>query len=476
MKRTSPVFLILLVQSLVAQTPNPSAPPVDRSAVRASGDPHLYKPGPVSETKLPNGLTVVVAEDSRFPLVSERLVFLAGSKRDPAGMPGLSAVVAGMLTRLTMTRTERSIAEELDGMGGELETFAGPDYLAINANVLAENFPGMLTLISDISRNALFPTESLQNQIQRSVLAQHAKPAYLANEEYRKSVFGENPYAHIGANADTVSKIDAKALQDFCDNFLVPNNAYLILAGKLPARADLMKAIEAEFGSWKPKTLPPYAAPRPPEPKRQIILVDRPDSEEAEIRLGRLAPTYSDNAFFPEIVASIIEGRGPESRLFLGLRDRGVGSNIHTELSELADAGIFSVVGQVKDEAAGDTLQEILSSLDRMTKEPVGEQELTDAKNDANSAFLFGLESQDGVSDRLTQIRVMNLPKNYLETYMTRINSVTSDQIQTAAKNYMAPSSCVIVVVGDALKLRPLLAKLGDVQVIEVQSGVSTSQ
>jgi zinc protease len=462
------VFFLTIALPLVAQTVDLSKPPISR-------DPRPYKLPPVSETKLPNGLSVVLAEDVRFPLVTARLIFLAGNKRDPKDIPGLAASVAAMLTQGTTTRTYQQIAEELDSLGGTLTASTGADSLAIDASVLAENTSKMLALISDVSRNAVFPTNELNLQKQnrkQTLLVQHSQPGYLANEEYRKLLFGDSPYAHVGPTAEAIDKIDQQALEDFRDNLLVPNNAYLILVGKLPARADLLKAIANEFGSWQQKAVPALAAPKPPESKRQLVLIDRPGSVQADMRLGRIAATYSDGAFFPEMVGSVIEGGGPSSRLFLDIREkRGYAYDVHTEIDALLDAGTFSTVTQARNDVAADTLQGIIGHLDRMAKEPVEKQELTDAKSYANGVFLLGLEPQKGLADRLAQIRIMNLPNNYLETYTTRINSVEPEQIEAAAKKYMAPDTDTIVVVGDASKIQKPLEKIGTFQIIQPEAG-----
>lgn len=458
------IFLILAALPIPAQTVDLSKPPVSR-------EPRPYKLPPVSETKLPNGLTVMLAEDGRFPLVTAQLVFLAGNKRDPKDIPGLAASVASMLMQGTTTRTYQQIAEELDSLGGTLNASTGADSLFMDGSVLAENAVKLLALMSDISRNAVFPTNELdlhkQNRKQQ-LLVQHSQPGYVANEEYRKLIFGDAPYAHIGPTAEAIDKLDRMALENFRDTLLVPNNAYLILVGKLPARADLLKAITTEFGSWQQKTVPPYTAPKPPESKRQLVLVDRPGSVQADMRLGRVAATYNDPAYFPEAVGSIIEGGGPSSRLFLDIREkRGYAYDVHTEVSALADGGNFSTVTQVRNDVAADALQGILEHLDRMAKEPVEKQELTDAKSYANGVFLLGMEPQRGLADRLAQIKVMNLPKNYLETYTTRINSVEPDQIESAAKKYIAPDNDTIVVVGDASKIQKSLEKIGTFQIVQ---------
>jgi len=457
----------LFVLTLAAQTVDLTKPPVSR-------DPRPYKLPPVFETKLPNGLTVMLAEDSRFPLVTARLVFLAGNKRDSKDIPGLAASVAAMLMQGTSDRTYQQIAEDLDSLGGTLTTGTGADSLTLEASVLAENAGKMLALMSDVSRNAVFPTNELtlhkQNRKQ-TLMVQHSQPAYLANEEYRRVLFGDTPYAHVGPTMESIDKIDQKALENFRDTYLAPNNAWLIVVGKLPARDEILRTITRQFGKWDQKNVPAYAAPKSPAPKRELVLIDRPGSVQADMRMGRLAATFNDQDYFPETVGGIIEGGGPNSRLFLDIREkRGFAYDVHTEVGALADAGSFSAVTQVRNEVVGDALQGILEHLDRMANEPVERQELTDAKSYADGVFLLGMEPQRGLADKLVQIKVMNLPKNYLETYTTKINSVEPDQIESAAKKYMATGNDTIVVVGDAAAIEKPLEKFGPVRVVKPET------
>src|SRR5262249_21290089 len=159
------------------------------------------------------------------------------------------------------------IAEDLDAMGGAMTATTGADSLTVDGSVLAENAAQMLTMIADVTRNASFPDNELnlhkQNRKQ-TLNVQHSQPAFLANEEYRKLLFGDTPYGHVGPTTASIDKIDLKALTDFRDMFLVPNNSVLIVVGKLPARAQLMKIVTDQFGSWMQKTVPPYTAPKPP--------------------------------------------------------------------------------------------------------------------------------------------------------------------------------------------------------------------
>src|SRR5579884_1521704 len=85
-----------LFAQTVDRTKAPQTPPIPN-----------YKLPPVSETTLPNGLTVVMVEDPRFPLVTVRLSFMAGSRFDPAELPGLAESVAALLTEGTAKRSAR---------------------------------------------------------------------------------------------------------------------------------------------------------------------------------------------------------------------------------------------------------------------------------------------------------------------------------------------------------------------------------
>jgi zinc protease len=214
--------------------------------------------------------------------------------------------------------------------------------------------------------------------------------------------------------------------------------------------------------------VPAYVSPKLPAPKRELVLIDRPGSVQADMRMGKIAASYNDPDYFPEYVGSTIEGGGPDSRLFRDIREkRGYAYDVHTEINPLADAGTFSVVTQVRNNVAADALQGILDHLDRMTKEPVEARELTEARSYANGVFLISMEPQRGLADRLVQMRVMNLPKNYLETYTTKINSVEPDQIESAAKKYMATGNDAIVVVGDAAAIQGSLGRFGIFRVVK---------
>jgi zinc protease len=462
MRRIIAVFA--LIAPALAQT-------VDRTKAPETPPIPSYKLPPFERTKLPNGLEVILIEDGRFPLVTARLNFAAGSKFDPKDIPGLSAAVATLMTEGTKTRTSRKISEETDDIGGSLNGFTGPDSLTVAGSALSENLPKLMALIADVSINASFPEDEVrleqQNRAQ-SLRAQHSQPSYLAQEKFAEAVYGSTPYSHIGPTDDSIRKMDAKALAAFRDAYLVPNNATLIVIGKLPAHDAVMKTIVSGFGAWPKKELP--AAPKidPPAPKRQILLVDRPGSVQADIHVGRLAPTRLTSEFFPMTVGSSILGGGGSSRMFVDIRERdGFAYDAHSEYATSRDAATFAAVTEVRNEVMEPALKEVLEEMDRMAKEPVTKDELSNVKNYMSGLYLLRLETQDGLANQLNGMETLGLPENYLETYVTRVRSVEADQILAAAKKYMATGEAAIVIVGDAAKIGDAVKKFGEVTVVK---------
>src|SRR5581483_1668072 len=217
-------FGLALAAALVAQTPDrtkpPQTPPIPD-----------YKLPPVFDNQLPNGLAIAIVEDARFPIVSAELSFHGGSKADPANMPGLSAAVANLLTEGTKTRTSKQLSEETDSLGGGIGGSSGNDSLTVAGSALSENLPKLLELMADVSRNATFPQDEValfkQNAAQE-LIQNRSQPAYLAQEKYMEVVYGSTPYAHIGPTQASIAGLDVKALTNYRDTYLVPNNATLI--------------------------------------------------------------------------------------------------------------------------------------------------------------------------------------------------------------------------------------------------------
>jgi zinc protease len=443
---------------------------MDRTKPPQTPDLPVYKLPAVSQTTLPNGLEVILVEDRRFPLVTARLGFNAGAKYDPKELRGLSETTAALLSEGTKTRSARQIAEESAAIGGAVRADSSADSLVLAGNALAEHLPKLLNLMSDVARNANFPEDevALRKENRKQELeAQRAQASYLADEKMAEVVFGSHPYARQEPTPESIDKLDRGALAGFRDKYLVPNNGgILILLGSLPPRKQVMDLITAEFGNWQKKEVPAAPAGDFPEPKPSIVLVDRPGSVQADIRIAQLAVDRSNPDYFPLLVGNSILGGGMTSRIFQNIREKeGYAYDAHSALRPLKDRGALSVVTQVRNEVIEPALKLALKEMKTIGTEPVSAEELSTAKNYLSGVFVIRLETQDGLASQLSATRLMGLPLEYLETYTARVRSVEPDQIKSVSQKYANPDKASIVVVGDASKIRGDLEKFGNVKV-----------
>jgi zinc protease len=458
-----------LIAALSGAAASLSAQAIDRTKAPETPPLPVYHLPPVHEAKLPNGLSVVLVEDGRFPLITLRLAFAAGSRFDTDGLRGLSAATASLLTQGTKTRTSRQIAEEAASIGGEIAATSSPDSLILSASSLSENSASLLELVADVVRNASFPANEVnlfkENRKQR-LAEQNSQPDFLAGEKLEEVLFGANSYGHINPTPESIDKLDIAALAKFRDTYLAPNNAVLIVLGKLPPRASLMKLIGQRFGDWQKRDIP--AAPTAPIPpaRKSITLVDRPGSVQADVHIGHVAINRVSPEYFPLTVGNAILGGGTASRLFNDIREKqGFAYSVYSHITPLKDSGVFEAAMQVRNEVTGPAVESMLSELSGMASAPVKDTELTNVKNYLSGVFVLRLQTQDGLASQLAGVKSIGMPIDYLEKYTTRIRSVEPDQIEAAAKKIIAPDQAAIVVVGDAKQIGPALEKFGKVDV-----------
>ena len=290
-----------------------------------TADLPLYSLPPVVSRTLANGLEVLLVEDNRFPMVTARLGFHAGSKFDPPEILGLSETTAALLTEGTETRTARQIAEQAARMGGSIHADSSSDSLVIAASGLAENLPTLLELMADVARRAIFPEDEValrkQNRLQE-LLAQRSEASFLADEKFYQVVFGAHPYARQDPTPESIERLTRADAVRFRASLVAPNNALLVLLGALPGREAALDAIERAFGGWVRAGL--AAAPAPPvnPASRRIVLVDRPGSVQTDLRIGGPALTRSDPNYFCLLLANSILGGGASSRIFMNIREK----------------------------------------------------------------------------------------------------------------------------------------------------------
>jgi zinc protease len=433
----------------------------------------------ITEKKLANGLTVVLAPLPNVPKVTAVLTFRsATTASDRKEHPGIAQIAASVANEGTDTRTSKQIKEELRSIGGSLSLGSDADSTTMNATSLAEFSPRLFDLMSDVAQHPSFPETEVklaqENTIQQ-IRAGRADPGFLVNERFQKAVFGDHPYGFVVPDEKSISALTRADLRGFVTKYYLPNAAHLIVVGDI----DLDKTyaeIEKAFGSWKSGAVPPDDNPAvPTRDKRQIYFVNRPGSIQSAIYIGNVSIPRKDKDYFAIRTANTIYGGSFYSRLTRNIREsKGYTYSPFSSSNTQFKSGSFLAGAFVRNEVTGPTLLEIFYELDRMRVLPVSDEELNAAKEFSTGNFSVELASQQGLAGRIATVYTYELDKNFINDFRPKIEALTTADIQRVAAKYFDTYRAAIVIVGDWEKVKDQVTPFGEVTIYDSEGNVVT--
>ena len=197
---SSILISLALTVSVSAQQKTPPAPGPDRPL-------NLPK---LTEKKLGNGLTVVLAPLPNVPKVTAVLTFRSATTgADRQNHSGIASIAATVANEGTDSRTSKQLKEELRSIGGTLGLGANADSTSMTASALSEFSTRLFDLMNDVTQHAAFPEDELklakENTIQQ-IRAGRADPGFLVGERFQKAVFGDHPYGFVVPATNPVTR------------------------------------------------------------------------------------------------------------------------------------------------------------------------------------------------------------------------------------------------------------------------------
>ena len=434
-----------------------SQPEIFRSQAPPPLQPRPIEIPAARETVLPNGLTIVVVEDTRLPLISYRLAFRVGGAFDPPSLPGLTDLLAGLLPEGTESKSSRELADEVARMGASLSAGATSDYTIVGASALAPFNDQILALMAEIVLQPSFPeneVELAKQNTKESLRQQRAQPSFLASEMVSRVMFGEHPYSVVAPTLESIDRVSRDEFVRFHQKNFVPNSAVFIVVGDVKYD-QIVTRIESLFSTWNPGAELVTNFPAPPvRTQKTAYLVDRPGSAQSNIVIANSGIVRTSPDYFPMLLLHTVLGANASSRLFMNLREeKGYTYGAYTNLDARRTAGSFRATAEVRTPVTGDSLKEFFYELNRIRTDLVSAKEISDAKSYLTGVFPIRLETQEGLTDQLVQIKMLNLPNDYLQQYRDRVQAVTAAQIQEVATKYVKPDEAAVIVVGDGAEV-----------------------
>ena len=454
------VAMLALATNVFAQsTPPPPAPP------RPINWPAI------SESKLDNGLAVVLAPLHNVPKITVALSLLAGRGTAYKTQPGVAQLAGRVANEGTATRTSLQIKQELRSIGGALTVGVDNDATTLSASSLSDFSPKLLDIVSDVARHPAYPNSEValaKTNFAQEIEEERSSPDFLAQEELDKALFGSHPYGFTVPDAAAIKSVTRDSLKTFAATYYGPNNAVLVIVGDFDV-ATMHAEVAKAFGSWKRAALPP--APKlvlPVREKRQIYVIDRPGSVQSTILIGAPAPPRRSADYIPLRTTNMIYGGAFYSRLTRNIREsKGYTYSPFSSADLRRAAGAFTAGASVRNEVTGPTILEMLYELDRMRVEPVTTEELQSAKTYSIGGMELELESQSSLANRISTIYIDELSRDFLQTFRDKVAALTPAEVQQSAAKYFDTYRSAIVVVGDYKQIKDQIAPFGDVKLVK---------
>jgi len=411
--------------------------------------------------KLDNGLTIIVVENHKLPRVNASLrmdnppVLLRDKK-------GSDEILGNLLGSGSKTTSKDEFNKEIDFFGANV--FFNTDGFYINS--LSKYFPKVLELTVDQAVHPKFTKEefiSEQDKLIEGLKTGEKSTPAAANRVMQKLGYGDHPYGEI-TTIDKVKKITLQDVNNYYKKNFIPNNAYLIVVGDVNADK-VNEMAQKYFSDWK--KAPQYKGMYIPAinnvEQTEVDFVHMPEAEQTEIKVVHRSDIRRNNPDYQKVLLmNSILGGDFNSYLNMTLREKhgwtyGARSNFGTDkYGDLFTAGT-SVRNTVADSAVVVTMEQ----LNKIINEKVNDTLLYNNKQKFLGNFVLEMEKPATIAKQAYYIFVNNLPDDYYETFLKKIEQVTAGDIQDVAKKYLHPENARIIVAGNALTTVPGLKKAG---------------
>jgi zinc protease len=426
---------------------------------------------------LDNGLTVLLMEYHKLPLIELRMTTKGGTSYDPTGYDGLASLTAGLLRKGTTTRTATQISEEIDFIGGTLSASTGSDYFVVTSEVLKKDFDKGFSVFSDILLHPAFAQEEIERErSQRLATIEQYKenPGTVASIYFNKVVYGSHPYGRqsIGTVA-SLKKITGDDIEKFYKEVFLPNTSILTVVGDFDTKEMLAK-VKSMFNSWVKETPKSVKIEKPVVFKgRKVFILNKSDATQTQVRIGNIGVERKNPDYFAITAANTILGGGFTSRLTEEIRVRrsltyGVSSSFPSNL----EGGTYLISTFTKNQTAREIIDVALNEVKKFRESGATQQELLKAQNYIAGGFSRGLQAPEALAAQISDVEFYQFPGDYLQTYIQKLKAVTSDDVKRIANKYLPYDDIIVVVLTPAKETRASLDSLGKVEEQEFQNAI----
>jgi predicted Zn-dependent peptidase len=392
----------------------------------------------VQSTRLDNGLTILSEHMPGLRSVSLGIWVRRGSRHESPALNGICHFIEHAVFKGSRRRSAKEIAAESDRLGGHLDAYTAHEITGFALKVVDAALPQAFDLLTDLVSNPRFAQDDLARE--QKVIIEEMKmiedtPDELLTELFNAAYFpGHSLGRPIEGTEQTVSSFDRETTVHFHAQHYAPRNLVIAAAGNV-AHSELTEMAARAFADGAGKTemsLPTSTAPTIATP---IFVERKQELEQAHLILAAAWPSaLSEDRYAASILGTIIGG-GTSSRLWQSIREeRGLAYSIGAGGSTFTDVGMFTIYAGASPSHIGQVLDLSMQELRRIVREPVSDEELTLAKEQATSSVLLSLESSSARVGALARQEIIHGRRISPDEVIKSIEAVTREDVQRIAQ------------------------------------------
>ncbi len=400
-------------------------------------NPHIYDIAPNVRLYF---MQDVPNETARFDLY-----FDAGSAKLDEGVP---AFVNGLLFSGTDQKSATEINNEIDALGGFLETGISSENAVVSMYCLRENVLPLMHIVHDCIENAAFPeheVEELLRDRQQKYRVNLEKVSILAQRAFQQRLFHSHPEYGRVSREEWFSGVSRTELKRFHrDNYLGGLTKVVVVGNLMQDEID--EIIDA-VGNWVKEA--PCHFPGDLQNLADRFHIEKKGALQTAVRIGRMLFDKRHPDYLDFLVLHTLLGDYFGSRLMSNIReDKGYTYGIGSMVAEFHETGYFMIATEVRKEVTEDTLKEIRVEFERLQQEPVPEEELKLVQN-----YMLGqlLKSADGpyhMIDIFLSAEMQGLDFEFYNEAIRHIREITPQRIMELARQYLNWDDYTVVTAG----------------------------
>ncbi|OGE31443.1 hypothetical protein A3C59_02270 [Candidatus Daviesbacteria bacterium RIFCSPHIGHO2_02_FULL_36_13] len=403
-------------------------------------------------TTLKNGLTLITVNLPHLDSVTTLVAVGAGSRYETKSTNGISHFLEHMFFKGSRKYpTAEIISNLVDGIGAVNNAFTYKEYTAYWIKSSSKHIELASDLLSSMIKDSLLSEEEIERE--KGVIIEELRmyrdnPQRYVWELYEQLQFGDQPLGwDIGGDEKTITSFHRDDFVKYIDSLYSPENMVLVYAGKLPANVE--KIAEKLFLDLPKRSQYKFKPYKKNKQDKARVNVFYKKTDQANLILGVEGFDRLDNKRYAAKVLSTILGEGMSSRLFLQVRERrGLAYHVSADHYTYMDTGAFAIYTGIKLEKIEEGLEIILSEIEKIKVEKVGDEELKKAKEMTRGRLAIRKESTNFLAEYFGTEFVVERKIEEFEDFLERIEQVTADEVRDVARELFKKEKFNLQIIG----------------------------